>query len=66
MKTYIFGLGVLLMLSFSLAGMTWTAALTLRRASDRFGPLTAVAIGFVSLVVLITALAWSVPAREAV
>ncbi|MFL9993071.1 hypothetical protein PQR34_19615 [Paraburkholderia sediminicola] len=65
MKTYVFCTGVLLMLSFSLAGMTWAAALTLRGASNRFGPLTAVAIGFTSLIVLIAALAWSVPAREA-
>lgn len=63
MKTYIFSLGILLMLSFSLAGMTTTAARTLCRASDRFGPLSAIAVGFTSLIVLIAALAWSVPPR---
>lgn len=63
MKTYVFALGILLMLSFSLAGMTSTAARTLRCASDRFGPLSAIAVGFTSLIVLIATLAWSVPPR---
>ncbi|WP_207003931.1 hypothetical protein [Trinickia mobilis] len=63
MKAYVFGIGVLLMLSTSLAGWTWTAALTLRRTSARTRPLTAIAIGFASLIVLIGALAWSVPPR---
>jgi hypothetical protein len=63
-KAYIFAISVLLMLSFSLAGMTWTAALTLRRASDRCGRVAAFAVGFASLVVLIAALSWSVPVRE--
>ena len=61
MKTYIFSFGVLLMLSFSLAGMSWTATLALRHTSDRFGPLTAIVIGVTSLIILTTTLAWSVP-----
>lgn len=62
MKAYLFGIGVLLMLAFCLAGLTFTAALMLRRVSVG-GPLTSIAIGTVSLIALIAALAWSVPPR---
>lgn len=64
MKPYVFGIGVLLMLSFSFAGMTWTAASTLRRTSRQRGPLAALALGFALLIIVMAALAWSVPARE--
>jgi hypothetical protein len=63
MKDYVFGIGVLLMLSFSLTGMTWTAAQAIRRASGKAAPLSAIAVGFASLIVVITALVWSVPPR---
>ncbi|PTB19567.1 hypothetical protein C9I57_17970 [Trinickia symbiotica] len=64
MKLYVFGIGILLMLSFSLTGTTRTASMLLQRASNRSGPLTSLAIGVVSLILLIVALAWSVPPRE--
>ncbi|WP_153075760.1 hypothetical protein [Paraburkholderia bonniea] len=64
MKPYLFAVGVVLMLSFSLAGLVWTAAMALRRLFPecwRLGPLTALAIGTTLLVILITVLSWSVP-----
>jgi hypothetical protein len=64
MKAYVFGIGVLLMLSSSLAGMSYTAVLILRRTSGRFGRLAALGIGAIVLCLLIAALAWSVPPRE--
>lgn len=63
MKAYVFGVGVLLMLAFSFTGLTFTAVQVLRSVSVRFGLLTAIALGFVSLVMLLAALAWSVPPR---
>ncbi|MGV4733180.1 hypothetical protein ACRUK7_24650 [Burkholderia pseudomallei] len=63
MKAYVFGVGVLLMLSFSLAGMTSTAAGALRRFDPQFRPLLSLAIAAGALAVLIAALAWSVPPR---
>jgi cytochrome bd-type quinol oxidase subunit 2 len=66
MKPYVFGIGIALMLSSSLTGMTWMASKGLRRASHRFGPVSAVSAGALALAALIAALAWSVPVREAV
>lgn len=65
MKLYVFGIGVTLMLSSAMTGMTWIASVGLRRASNRFGPVTAATVGAVGLITLIAALAWSVPAQEA-
>ena len=65
MKVYVFGIGVMLMLSSAMTGMTWIASISLRRASNRFGPVSAAAAGAVGLSILIAALAWSVPAQEA-
>lgn len=66
MKLYVFGIGVMLMLSFAMTGMTWIASIGLRRGSKRFGPVSAAAAGALALSILITALAWSAPAREVV
>ncbi|KWC22736.1 hypothetical protein WL48_18625 [Burkholderia ubonensis] len=63
MKSYVFGIGVLLMLSFSFTGLAFTAAGALRRFELRFGPMLSLAIAAGALVVLIAALAWSVPPR---
>lgn len=63
MKHYVFGIGVLLMLSFSLTGLAHAAAGTLRRFDVRFAPLLSLALGVVALIALMTALAWSVPPR---
>ncbi|KVC82445.1 hypothetical protein WL02_02220 [Burkholderia ubonensis] len=63
MKAYVFGVGVLLMLSFSLAGLTCTAAGVLQRFDLRFRPLLSLSIAAGALVALIVALAWSVPQR---
>jgi hypothetical protein len=66
LKAYIFGIGILLMLSSSLAGMTWIAAAGLRRAPRRFGPFAAVAAGAATLAIVLAAVVWSVPPREVV
>jgi hypothetical protein len=66
MKHYVFGIGVMLMLSSAMTGMTWIASLGLRQASKRFGPVSATAAGALALSILIGALAWSVPVREGV
>lgn len=66
MKLYVFGIGVMLMLSSAMAGMTWAASIGLRNASKRFGPVSAAAAGALALLLLIGALAWSVPVREGV
>ena len=66
MKPYVFGIGVMLMLSSSMTGITWIASVGLRRMSKRLGPGSAVAAGALALSILIAALAWSAPAREAV
>lgn len=63
MKSYVFGIGVLLMLSFSLAGLTFTAGGVLRRYKLRFGSLLSLVIAASSLIAMIGALAWSVPPR---
>ncbi|MFP3567330.1 hypothetical protein [Paraburkholderia sp. SIMBA_030] len=63
MKPYVFGIGVLLMLSFSLAGLTFTAVGVLRRYELRFGPLLSLVIATGSLIAMIAALAWSVPSQ---
>jgi cytochrome bd-type quinol oxidase subunit 2 len=65
MKPYVFGIGVMLMLSSAMTGMTWVASKGLRRASDRFGPVCAAAAGAIALSFLIAALAWSAPVPEA-
>lgn len=66
MKHYVFGIGVMLMLSSAMTGMTWIASLGLRQASKRLGPVSATAAGALALSILIGALAWSVPVREGV
>lgn len=63
MKPYVFSIGILLMLSFSLAGLESTVARLLRRFEMQFGPLLSLAIASTALVSLIAALAWSVPPR---
>jgi hypothetical protein len=63
MKDHVFAIGVLLMLSFALAGMTYTAAGLLRRFDLRFGSLLSLAMAVVAFVALIAALIWSVPPR---
>ncbi|CAN7189988.1 hypothetical protein LJR230_000415 [Trinickia sp. LjRoot230] len=63
MKAYVFGIGILLMLSFSFAGLTFTAAGAMRRFQLQFGPLLSLAVGFGALIALVAALTWSVPAR---
>jgi hypothetical protein len=63
MKAYVFGIGILLMLSFALAGISHPIAGLLRRFDLRFTGLAAFAIGGVALLALIVALAWSVPPR---
>ena len=64
MKSYVFGIGVMLMLSFSLAGLTVTATSVLRHFELRFSPTLSVAIAAGALVALIAALSWSVPAQR--
>lgn len=66
MKLYVFGIGVMLMLSSAMAGMTWLASIGLRRSSKRFGPVSAALAGAVALSILIAALTWSAPVREGV
>lgn len=63
MKQYVFSIGVLLVLSFSLAGLTFTAAGMLRRFELKCGPLLSLAVAAGALASLLAALAWSVPAR---
>ena len=65
MKSYVFGVGVSLMLLSSLTGTTYIAARALRRIHQRFVPLSAIAVGTASLLALLAALVWSVPAQEA-
>lgn len=66
MKPYVFGIGVLLMLASSLAGMTYIFAAGLRHTSYRSSRLMPFATGAMALFLLIAALAWSVPAGEVV
>ncbi|AFJ88317.1 TPA: hypothetical protein QDB15_000383 [Burkholderia vietnamiensis] len=63
MKPYIFGIGVLLMLSFSLTGIYCLTADVLRLFDVRNARAIAFVIGFAAMVVLVAALAWSVPPR---
>lgn len=63
MKPYVFGIGVMLLLSFSLAGLTFAAAGALRRFELRHGALLSIALAACTLAALVTALAWSVPPR---
>ncbi|UEP34867.1 hypothetical protein LL998_00790 [Burkholderia ambifaria] len=63
MKPYVFGIGVLLMLSFSLTGIYCLAADVLRLFDVRHARSIAFAIGVVAMGVLVAALAWSVPPR---
>lgn len=63
MKPYVFGIGVLLMLSFSLAGLTFAAAGVTRRFAWSQGPLLSLVIASGTLVALMVALVWSVPLR---
>jgi hypothetical protein len=65
MKPYVFGIGITLMLSSAMTGMTWIASIGLRRASNRLGPVCAAVAGAIGLSILIAALAWSVPVQEA-
>lgn len=63
MKPYVFGFGVLLMLSFSLAGLASTTARLLRRLELHFRPLLSLGIASGALAALLAALVWSVPQR---
>ena len=63
MKPYVFSIGVLLMLSFSLTGIYWLAVDVLRLFDVRNARAIAFAIGVVAMVALVAALAWSVPPR---
>ncbi len=63
MKPYVFSVGILLMLSLTLAGATSFTAGLLRSFPIRHARAIAFAIGVVSLVALIAALGWSVPPR---
>ncbi|HDR9506588.1 hypothetical protein C5615_08765 [Burkholderia cepacia] len=63
MKPYVFSIGVLLMLSFSLTGIYYLAGDVLRLFEVRHARVIAFAIGAVAIVVLVAALAWSVPPR---
>ncbi|KHJ63622.1 hypothetical protein [Burkholderia glumae] len=63
MKPYVFSIGVLLMLSLSLTGIYCLAADVLRLFDVRHARSIAFAIGVVAMVVLVAALAWSVPPR---
>ncbi|MGS0892752.1 hypothetical protein ACVBGC_09435 [Burkholderia stagnalis] len=63
MKPYVFSIGVLLMLSLSLTGAYCLAADVLRLFDVRHARSIAFAIGVVTMVVQVAALAWSVPPR---
>ncbi|KVP62571.1 hypothetical protein WJ91_03130 [Burkholderia ubonensis] len=63
MKPYVFSIGVLLMLSFSLTGIYYLAGDVLRLFEVRHARAIAFTIGAVTMVVLVAALAWSVPPR---
>ncbi|VBO32179.1 putative phage-encoded membrane protein [Burkholderia pseudomallei] len=64
MKPYVFSVGVLLMLSFSLTGIHYLTADVLRLFDVRHARTIAFAIGVAALVALVAALAWSVPSRR--
>jgi len=63
MKPYLFSIGVLLMLSFSLTGIYYLTADLLRLFDVRNARAIAFALSVVAMVVLVAALAWSVPPR---
>ncbi|UWX70319.1 hypothetical protein [Burkholderia gladioli] len=63
MKPFVFALGVLLMLAFSTAGMSWLASSALRLVDARRVRGLAFAVSVLCMVVLVAALAWSVPPR---
>ena len=63
MKPYVFSIGVLLMLSFSLTGIYCLAGDVLRLFEVRHARVIAFAIGAAAMVALIATLAWSVPPR---
>ena len=63
MKPYVFSIGVLLMLSFSLTGIYCVAGDVLRLFDVRHARPIAFAIGIVAMIALVAALAWSVPPR---
>lgn len=65
MKSYLFGVGVSLMLLSSLTGTTYIATIALRRLGQRFAPLSAIAVGTAALFALLAAVVWAVPAQEA-
>ncbi|MDR8025558.1 hypothetical protein KPA93_20140 [Burkholderia cenocepacia] len=63
MKPYVFSIGVLLMLSFSLTGAYCLASDVLRLFEVRHARVIAFAIGAVAMIALVAVLAWSVPPR---
>ncbi|WP_175752418.1 hypothetical protein [Burkholderia ambifaria] len=63
MKPYVFSIGVLLMLTFSLTGVYSLAANVLRLLDVRHARPIAFVIGFAATCALVAALAWSVPPR---
>lgn len=63
MKPYVFGIGVLLMLSFSLTGIYCATADVLRLFDVRHARPIAFVIGVAAQVALVMALGWSVPPR---
>ncbi|RKU01803.1 hypothetical protein C7H84_18985 [Burkholderia sp. Nafp2/4-1b] len=63
MKPYVFGIGSLLMLVFCCAGIHALVAAALCRLSVRQPHGIAFAFDLTGLVVLVSALAWSVPPR---
>ncbi|WP_423377994.1 hypothetical protein [Burkholderia sp. LMG 32019] len=63
MKPFVFSTGVLLMLSFSLAGIYCLVGDVLRLFDVRHARPIAFAIGVVAMAALVATLAWSVPPR---
>ncbi|MCR4465867.1 hypothetical protein [Burkholderia sp. SCN-KJ] len=63
MKPYVFGVGVLLMLSFSLTGIYCLVADVLRLFNVRHVRPIAFVIGVAAMFFLAVVLAWSVPPR---
>jgi len=63
MKPYVFSIGVLLMLSFSLTGIYCLTGDVLRLFEVRHARPLAFLIGIAAMFALVAALAWSVPPR---
>lgn len=69
MESYDFGIGIVLLLSFLLAGLSIIAGRMLRKSNTLSGPSLLILvgftllIGFTLLVALIAALVWAVPPR---